>query len=276
MISFSTAHLRSLFSLPVFLRLTMGIFTNPTTKDAYRLSIVSLLCTIAGAIGGIVLFTNTGSSLCLVFGLENCVDFLSSVIVLWRFFAPSDVSPELEHKLRQREKRASVGISYVLVLLGIGVFGAAVNDFRRGQEDADQYKKVIGLSFLSFIVFSVLSLFKFRYANALDSASLYKDGICSLIGTVLSGALFVDSILIEISPSLWWIDPLVALGCGLAAFYLGVSALYRASSTENLPIFSISWWFMSHGDGEDLPDSSKPIGNSGGLEMPQRGDDELV
>ena len=254
----------------------MEFSTKPTTKDAYRLSIVSLLCTVAGAAGGIVLFTNTGSSLCLVFGLESCVDFLSSVVVLWRFFAPSDVSPELEHRLRQRERRASVGISFVLVMLGIGVFGAALNDFRRGQEDVEQYKKIIGLSFLSCIVFGILSLIKFRYADALDSASLYKDGLCSLIGTILSGALFVDSILIEISLSLWWIDPFVALGCGIAAFYLGVSALYLASTVEKTPIFSMTWWFLSHGVGESIPGDKNPIGKNVGVEMPIRDDDEMV
>jgi hypothetical protein len=43
--------------------------------------------------------------LCLVYGLENLVDFLSDAVVLWRFFAPSTVDEALERQLRHREER---------------------------------------------------------------------------------------------------------------------------------------------------------------------------
>jgi divalent metal cation (Fe/Co/Zn/Cd) transporter len=221
--------------------------------------------------------------LCLVYGLENCVDFLSSVVVLWRFFAPSKIDDALEAKLHCREKRASIAISFILVLLGLAVIATALDDLSRGQEDPDQLKDVVMVSFVSIFIFGILSVFKFKYALILESPSLYKDGICSLIGTVLSGALFVNTLIIDTVPGVWWIDPLVAIGAGNAAIVIGGRALWAARYKDNLPIFTFSWWMLSQGDGsdersgrplgpEDFPENKDANGNA--IEMPQANNDE--
>lgn len=90
---------------------------------------------------------DTGSSLCLVFGLENSVDFLSSVIVLWRFFAPGKATEEVEKRLRKREERASMGISIVMGLLGIFVIVGAVDDFLQGEDEPKHQDLILGISF---------------------------------------------------------------------------------------------------------------------------------
>lgn len=178
------------------------------------------------------------------------MDFLSSVAVLWRFFAPSTLDAALEEKLQRREKRASIGISFILVILGVAVFFGAIADFRQAQDDPDKLGSIVGVSFVSLLVFGFLSIFKFHYASILESPSLYKDGLCSLIGTILSGTLFVNAILIKSTPKLWWIDPFVALLCGIGAGTLGVLYLYKARYTEKLPIFSLTWWLTSQGTKE--------------------------
>jgi len=218
---------------------------------------------------------STGSSLCLVYGLENCVDFLSSVVVLWRFFAPSKLDATVEEKLHRREKRASMAISFILVLLGVGIIITALNDISRGEEDPDQLAAVVLISGASIVIFGILAIYKFKYAVVLESPSLYKDGICSLIGTVLSGALFVNTLIIDMAPSAWWIDPLVAIGAGIAAMMIGLQAVYAARYKDNLPIFSMSWWVLSQGDGMD-EQSGRPLGredfpsgkDANGIEMP--------
>jgi divalent metal cation (Fe/Co/Zn/Cd) transporter len=146
----------------------------------------------------------------LCYGLENCVDFLSSVVVLWRFYCPHS-DPELEKRLARREKRASIAISLILGLLGIGILGAAIDDILKGAEDTEKLRLVLIVSSVSIIVFGVLTVIKFHYSGMLQSASLHKDGICSLIGTVLSAALFSNTLIIDNVPGAWWIDPLVAL-----------------------------------------------------------------
>jgi divalent metal cation (Fe/Co/Zn/Cd) transporter len=210
--------------------------------------------------------------LCLVYGLENCVDFLSSAVVLWRFFAPSEVDSALEEKLHRREKRASIGISFILVVLGLSIMVTAFDDLSRGEEDSDELKAVVLISFVSIFIFGALSVFKFHYALALESPSLYKDGICSLIGTVLSGALFINTLIIDKASSVWWIDPIVAVGAGVAAIVIGARALYTARYKEDLPIFNLSWWMLSQGDGTDERTEDKDA--NGDSIMPQANNNE--
>jgi divalent metal cation (Fe/Co/Zn/Cd) transporter len=215
--------------------------------------------------------------------LENCVDFLSSVVVLWRFFAPSKIDDAVEEKLRRREKRASIAISFILVVLGLAIILTALDDLTRGKEDTDQLKTVVLISFISIFVFGILAMFKFKYALVLESPSLYKDGICSLIGTVLSGALFINTLIINTVPGVWWIDPLVAVGAGIAAIIIGGRAVWEARYKDSLPIFTLSWWMLSKGDGgdersgrplgpEDFPENKDANGNA--LEMPQVNNEE--
>lgn len=191
--------------------------------------------------------------------MESCVDFISSIVVLWRFFAPSKVDDAVEEKLHRREKRASIAISMILVILGLGIIITGLVDLARGKEDSDQLDAVVAVSAISVVVFGVLAMFKFHYALALESPSLYKDGICSLIGTVLAGALLVNTLIIEKAPDVWWIDPIVAIACGVAAIFIGAQAVHAARYKDNLPVFTWSWWALSQGDGGDER-SGRPLG----------------
>jgi len=180
--------------------------------------------------------------------LGNVVDFLSSAVVLWRFFAPSVVTEEIEAKLKFREQRASVAISMTLVVLGLSAWFTAVDGFFEGQQEPEEQTAALSIAVVYFFLFGVLTVFKFRYAKALNSSSLYKDGICSAVGTVLSCSLFVNTIIIVETPSAWWIDPAVAFVCGLVALVYGCWTLHLSRTKDGLPIFSVKWWFLSHGD----------------------------
>jgi hypothetical protein len=185
---------------------------------------------------------NTGSSLSLVFGLENLVDFLSSCVVLWRFFAPSSLTDALEQKLKQREERASIAISFLMILLGICILSASISDMRRGQEDLVHANTTLVLTFFSVLLLGTLTVIKFRYASKLDSSSMYKDGQCSLIGTFLAMALFVNTAMVVGNPKVWWIDPIAAFSAGIVTIVLGIRALVYSYTQQGLPIFSKSWW----------------------------------
>lgn len=73
----------------------------------------------------------------------------------------------------------------------------------------------------------------------------------------LSVSLFINTLIIKEAPSAWWRDPVVALGCGIASLVYGTKTLYNARKKEHIPIFSLSWWFLSQGDGADAT-SSEP------------------
>jgi hypothetical protein len=238
------------FTLYSFIFTMPKWWSAPDSHNAFVLSWISVLVTVAASVGGCIGFVRTGSALLLCYGLENGVDFLSSVVVLWRFYCPHS-TPEIEAKLKHREKRASIAISFILFLLGAGIGATAIDDFTNGAETPDELRLVLGISFVSILVFGLLTIVKFHYAVLLESASLHKDAICSLIGTVLSAALFINTLIIDHFPEAWWIDPAVALGCGIASIIIGLYAIFVASCVQKLPICSPRWWCLSQGDGKD-------------------------
>jgi divalent metal cation (Fe/Co/Zn/Cd) transporter len=230
----------------------MKFWNDPTYKHACILSWFSIIVTLTAAIGGLIAGSKLHSSLMVTYGLENCVDFLSSVIVVWRFYSkshPSETEEEYISRLNAREKRSSVAISFVLFILGFGTIIAACQDFSRGREEGlgvENDKNLWTIYFIalaSVIVFGSLALIKFRYAKLLHSSSLKKDGICSLIGAILAVSMFFNAILILNSRGIyWWLDPLVALFCGIGAFFYALYGIHKAYVKESLPIFKPKWW----------------------------------
>lgn len=79
--------------------------------------------------------------------MENCVDFLSSVVVLWRFYCPGELTKERVELLQKREKRASMAISFILMLLGVGVIAAAADDLAHGAETENDLNTVMVCTF---------------------------------------------------------------------------------------------------------------------------------
>jgi len=227
-------------------------WNDPDASHAFMLSWFSVMMTIAACIGGLVTASITGSSLILAYGLENMVDFLSSAVVLWRFYCPYQADPVREAILAKREKRAAVAISLILVLLGFGILITAIQHFVRG-EDSDEEENqdpLIIVGGISISIFGSMTYIKFRYATLLSSPSLHKDGVCSLIGTILSASLLVNSIIIKNQGKAWWLDPLVALLCGLGALYVGLSSVYFDYVIQGVPVLSPRWWVSSQGEAQ--------------------------
>jgi divalent metal cation (Fe/Co/Zn/Cd) transporter len=59
----------------------MSWWRDPTSKHAFLISWVGVVLELSAAIVGLIYWSASGSALVLVFGLENIVDFLSSVVV---------------------------------------------------------------------------------------------------------------------------------------------------------------------------------------------------
>ena len=90
--------------------LDLTFWYNPTAYHAYKLSLISCFITFFAAILGLASSKASGSSAMLGFGLENLVDLLSSMVVVWRFYVggSTEVTPALVAKLNGREKKASI------------------------------------------------------------------------------------------------------------------------------------------------------------------------
>jgi len=120
---------------------------------------------------------------------------------------------------------------------------------------------------------------KFRYADYLNSSSLRKDGICSALGTTLAASLFLNTVLTASTDgSLWWLDPFIALICGIGSLVYGLRGAYKAYVRDGLPVCSCSWW-MYGGDEKETE-----MTNAGGVSGPMspvsngmmREDEEII
>ncbi len=153
--------------------------------------------------------------------------------------------------------------------MGFGGLITAVEDLVRGKgavKESD-VMTIFFISSVSFVVFGILAKFKFHYANELNSPSLRKDGICSGLGAVLSLSMFFNSLLTMASEEQfwWWLDPTVALFCGLGALGYGLYGMYKAYVKDGYPIFSCKFWLY----GAESRSRNQSIGGAGELELQQ-------
>jgi divalent metal cation (Fe/Co/Zn/Cd) transporter len=251
----------------MFQKVTNASFwRDPNGHHAFILSVISLIITVIAAVGGLIGANRMDNSLLLVYGLENCVDFFSSAIVLWRFYLPSSSDAADEARLLGREKRASIAISMVLAILGFGTILTSTEDFISGEgriEDADVLNMFAWINILSIAVFGGLAVIKFHYADKLGSSSLKKDGLCSFIGAVLSLSMFINTMLMKADGAMWWLNPLIAMCCGVSALIYGFHGIYRSYVVDGIPICSPRWWLA----GTVSTPNSNTMSHSQDLEM---------
>jgi len=221
--------------------------SNPTAKHAFYLSVIG--CFLEGIFTavGIAGYIHTGSALLLLYGLENVVDLISSCVVLWRFYAPGELTKEVEASLREREDRAAVAVSFLIILLGCLVVPAAVGDLAAGapiENDVDEVdlEVVMTISFSSVLIFSFMTYLKLNYAKVLNSPSMQKDGLCSFIGLLLSTFIFLSSWLINTYPVFWKVDAYLAIFLGIIAILIGSHGALQAILEKDMDIFSVAFW----------------------------------
>ena len=198
-------------------------------KDAYNVSVASLILTVCVFCAGLAISVHSSSSAALGYALENGVDAIGSVLVLWRFWGAGTVS---EAQLELREKRADVGIAIMFVLLGwlVAINGMAT---LASHEEADNHSFLLGLSVPSAFLFGFLGFYKLRIAHEVDSMALRKDGFCSLAGACLSCGVLVGYFLM-VEAGIWWADGTVAIIVGFVLVVAGATSLKK-----NL---ALRWW----------------------------------
>jgi hypothetical protein len=152
----------------------------------------------------------------------------------------------------------------VLAILGFGTIFTSTHDFISGEgkiEDADVLNIFAWVNILSIAIFGGLAVIKFHYADKLGSSSLKKDGLCSLIGAVLSLSMFINTMLMKADGAMWWLNPFIALCCGLGALIYGFHGIYKSYVVDGMPICSPRWWLAGSFS------TSSPRNNNQDLEM---------
>ena len=202
---------------------------NPTPREARILSWFSIAFTGLCAIFGFVLAVVGNSASTLGFSVESFVDMLSSVLVLWRFWGPSERDDAV---MRGREKRASTLISMVFVLMALVVGITAIANLAVEQPPTDK-DSIMALSVVSLIVLTVETSLKMRMARQLGSISMKKDGICSIASGGLTLAIIVSLAIYEDDKDAWWLDSVCALCIAAAIGTYGALTLRAGGKWYN-------------------------------------------
>ncbi|KAJ8602710.1 hypothetical protein CTAYLR_003750 [Chrysophaeum taylorii] len=174
----------------------------------------------------------TGSATALGYCLENAVDFLGSVLVLWRFAGSTS-----KETLDSREQRADAGISIMFIVLGFVVAYDGAKDLLQHDRDRD-VGELIALYAPSMIIFLLLGLAKLHVGKCVNSLSLQKDGMCSLAGALLSAGVLVSAVIEDLTP-VWWVDSFVAVIVAHGLAVKGAMSLHAFSAR------GIYWWRLS-------------------------------
>ncbi len=136
-----------------------------------------------------------------------------------------------------------MALSIIIGILGLFLICVGIADILVAEKDTNVEFLFLG-SLVSIIFCGALAIIKFKYAADLDSQSMYKDGICSLIGVCLSASLLLTTAIIESFPAAWYIDPVASLVLGVGATVYGFK-LVIDMVLSGVPIFNRDWWNAS-------------------------------
>ena len=117
-------------------------------REAYIISWVSLVLTVIGLIVGLVVSVLTKSSATLGFALENAVDGISSVLVLWRFWGGGK---------GQSEGALAMGMVFVILAITVGTAGG---QHLASHGELDHIHVLLGLAVPSVLIFGALGVVK--------------------------------------------------------------------------------------------------------------------
>jgi len=212
---------------------------NVRIHRAFLVSVVSVAVSTLVVILGTVFAAVGNSPATLGLALENAVDVFSSALVCWRFWGGGNTTPV--EVLDQREKKASIAIAMAFIVLAMVVMiNASVHVSH--QNKSQEAVLLIALAAPCVVIFTVLGIIKIRLGQLIPSASLTKDGACSLLGALLSAGILVGTSVTHYEDDgFWWFDAVLAIvaSCGLLAY--GVLNLVK-NGRQGHAFWRKSWW----------------------------------
>jgi hypothetical protein len=186
------------------------IFSQPTLWHGYALSWTSLFLSCVACTGSLAVSLRSRSMAALGFSFSCAVGVASSTLVLWRFWAGQP-----SHVLELREQRASVGMSFLFVVLAVAIGTPAAMSLKDHRREDVHPELLTALEITGVAVFCVLGLAKLWIAQALDSTALRKDGACSFCGAALAFGALAGRVAEKYDARMWFLDSLIALAaCG--------------------------------------------------------------
>ena len=175
--------------------------------------VISWISIVYNAIEGgvsIGLGADVASRALIVFGIQSMVEVLSAGLVIYRFQRESHESSPSNLSL---ERRATLGIGVLFILLTIGTWVASIIALAiHAEPDSSKPSLIIASASLVLMIFIWLP--KPWIATELNSSVMRGEAACSLACIYLTIVLFVGSLVYKLWHGGWWIDSAIAIVLG--------------------------------------------------------------
>jgi len=146
----------------------------------------------------------------IVFGVQSVVEVLSAALVIYRFRRELDGNTPPNLPL---EKRATLGIGILFIILTIGTWVASIIALAM-HDEPDSSKPSLIISACSLVLMIFIWLPKPWIAAELNSSVMRGEAACSLACIYLTIVLFIGSLVYKIWSGGWWVDSTVAILLG--------------------------------------------------------------
>ncbi|CAF1494317.1 unnamed protein product [Rotaria magnacalcarata] len=153
----------------------------------------------------------------IVFGIQSLVEVLSAALVVYRFRCEIQNNSSINLAL---EKRATLGIGILFVILALGTWVASIVALvTRAEPDSSKPSLIVSAASLFCMIFVWLP--KPWIAAELNSSVMRGEAACSLACIYLTIVLFIGSLVYKMWLGGWWIDSAIAIALGFFFLHEG-------------------------------------------------------
>ncbi|GFO05872.1 transmembrane protein 163 [Plakobranchus ocellatus] len=191
---------------------------------AIIVSWMSVIFSFFSGVAAVVISEFVDSESLFGYGLDAVLDSLSSVAVIWRFYGKGS-SAAAEAK----ERKACIVISLFFFISAFSLLFKSAEALSKGEEKEDEENRILTdvFSGICGAISIVLASLKVYLGLKLNSRALLTDSIITYVGATMSflGILGVEVYRIE--DSVWYLDAVFGLGCGVFLLGFGTKLLLQ-------------------------------------------------
>ncbi|CAG8784783.1 17173_t:CDS:1 [Cetraspora pellucida] len=217
----------------------MAILSTPLTRPqlvnlVLFVSIITILLNIVEGILSMFFGRQSNSVSLIIFGIGSFVEVTSSALVLWRFATESSqetsmISMNHKDKYLDKERKATLGIGCLFILLALGTFLHAIISLTQKSHPDNTMSGII-ISSISTVIMLTVYFCKRYLAVQLDSSTMASEAQCSLACIKITIVLFCSSLIYILWKKGWWVDSVAALIFCTFFSKEGIEMIYWANS----------------------------------------------
>jgi len=201
-------------------------------KLALYVCVIAFTFTITSAITGITVGVINNSSTFLAFGLDASCDIMAGSFIIWRFAGKANTQKEIDN-IQHKEKRASIGIAFALILVAIITAVQSIVHLIDQVPPVNDTLLFTVSSVLGFLLL-IVAVIKFFIAHKLKSLALQESGVTNISGFFLSVGVIIANVAFAAIPSVWYLDATFAIFISALLGGFGVHTLVTKRAEE--------WW----------------------------------